>query len=276
MGTRFKSYTVKERAEQIIQTLKGKGFVIQRYDSYSTNSIYLKLDYGVCNSIRISDHEGKKHLCYRYNMIMGCEDNIVEEKYIRYYFNESNVVGLINQILFDKAVKLKKYGKQAYRNYMIKNMEQHKDDSGFWKDAKLVTGKKSFTSVQHHDDGTVTHGTIKLQEMPDGTYACGPDVALNMLKQVVQDNMQLNANAKFKQNELVKVTASYNELEAYYITTGETDKQAKTHALQILGKPGYNIGTNLGATKCDEGMFYTIELPLIPMEFLPEDFISKA
>ena len=57
-------------ANDIIKTLKSIGFVIQRYDAYSTNSIYLKLDYGVCNSIRISDHTGKKYLKYRYNVIL--------------------------------------------------------------------------------------------------------------------------------------------------------------------------------------------------------------
>ena len=60
----------------------------------------------------------------------------------------------------------------------------------------------------------------------------------------------------------------------------KTINQAKTHALQILGKgydlEQYDVGTVIGATQCDEGMFYTIELPLIPMEFLPEDFLSKA
>ncbi|MBM7715323.1 hypothetical protein JOC94_002310 [Bacillus thermophilus] len=51
---------LQETADYIIARLKKKGIVIQRYDSYSTNSIYLKLDYGVSNSVRISDHKGKK------------------------------------------------------------------------------------------------------------------------------------------------------------------------------------------------------------------------
>lgn len=289
VGTRFSSYTIKERADQIIDILGGKGFVIQRYDSYSTNSIYLKLDYGVCNSIRISDHGGKKHLHYRYNMIMGCEDNIVEEKYIRYYFNESNLAGLINQILFDKAVKLKKYGKQAYRSFMVKNMDAHKHSDGFWKDAKVVTGNKSYIDpvtgekvyeFQIEKSRPKPNNPIKLTQMPDGTYACGPQVALNVFADVISNQMQLDANAKFKPNEKVRVTASFDELVNYYATANETINQAKTHALQILGKgydlEQYDVGTVIGATKCDEGTFYTIELPLIPMEFLPEDFLSKA
>ena len=46
-------------ADYIAKRLISEGFTVQRYNAYTTNSIYLKLDYGVCNSIRISDHPGK-------------------------------------------------------------------------------------------------------------------------------------------------------------------------------------------------------------------------
>lgn len=126
-------------SKTIIEALKSKGFVIQAYISRSTNSVYLKLDYGVCNTIRISDHEGKKHLHYRYNLLVGGENNIIEEKYIRYFFNEKSIAGLLYQILFDKAMKLQKYGKQNYKRYMAENKSGHENDNGFWKEAKLVT-----------------------------------------------------------------------------------------------------------------------------------------
>lgn len=140
MPVTYNNPAIQEQADFIVSVLKDKGFVIQRYDAYSTDSVYLKLDYGLANTIRISDHEGKKHLCYRYNLIIGGENNIVEEKYMRYYFNENNVEGLLYQILFDKKVKMDKYSKTGYKNLMIKNkMEHHKDTSGFWHHAKLVT-----------------------------------------------------------------------------------------------------------------------------------------
>lgn len=268
---------LRDYADRIVEVLKNKGFVIQRYDAYSTYSVYLKLDYGVCNTIRISDHEGKQYLKYRYNLILGGENNIIEDKYTRYYFNEHNITGLINQILFDRIMKFRKYGKSLYKHFMIKNRDDHKNDKGFWKDAKLVTNdlvedlqtKKFVSSVTGREE------VIKLTQMPNGTYACGPETALNYFKEVIEDDMKLNNSAKFKQDETIKVTASYEELEKYYMNAGETDIQAKTHALQILGKPEYSIGTNLGATKCDEGMFYSLELPLVPIEFLPENFLSK-
>ena len=138
MPVKYSNPTIIEIADEIINKLLEYDFVIQRYDSYSSASVYLKLDFGVCNSIRISDHQGKGHLCYRYNIIIGCSDNIIEEEYIRYYFNHENVTGLINQILFDKVSKVQKYGLTRYKNYMAVNMNKHKNDEGFWKNAKTI------------------------------------------------------------------------------------------------------------------------------------------
>ena len=59
---------LKDLADEICTRLLKEGFIIYRYDAYSSNSVYLKLDFGVSHSIRISDHEGKRHLHYRYNI----------------------------------------------------------------------------------------------------------------------------------------------------------------------------------------------------------------
>jgi hypothetical protein len=111
--------------------------------------------------------------------------------------------------------------------------------------------------------------------MPDGTIAFGPSVVLDLFEEVLRENVELNNNAKFQPGSMVQVTASFDELVNYYMSVGETDRHAKTHALQILGRKGYNIGENIGATKCEDGIYYTLELPLIPMEFLPERFVGK-
>jgi hypothetical protein len=58
-------------ANYLIENLTKNGFIIHRYNAFITNSIYLKLDYGACNSIRISDHNGYEHLSYKYNVISG-------------------------------------------------------------------------------------------------------------------------------------------------------------------------------------------------------------
>ena len=54
---------IRDLAAYVCDRLDGK-VLIHRYDAYSTNSVYLKFDYGVANSLRIADHAGKKHLAY--------------------------------------------------------------------------------------------------------------------------------------------------------------------------------------------------------------------
>lgn len=47
-------------ANYLIPKLLEIGFIVHRYNSHSTSSIYLKLDYGLSCGIRIADHKGKK------------------------------------------------------------------------------------------------------------------------------------------------------------------------------------------------------------------------
>lgn len=133
---------IKEIATQVIRSLSEHGIVIQRYDAYSTYSIYLKFDYGVCNTLRISDHSGKQNLQYRYNIIIGGEKTIDEDKYMRYYFNEDTVQDLIDMVLFDRMVKIRKYGEQNYRSFMQNNLTANKNKKGFWDQAYLVTPER--------------------------------------------------------------------------------------------------------------------------------------
>lgn len=138
MSVEYCNPTIKEIADDIVAILIKKNFVIQRYNAYSTDSVYLKLDYGVANTIRISDHPGKNYLKYRYNVIVDGEVNITEDEYVRYYYNQDTISHLINQILFDKMAKEQKYGKTYYRNIMHKNKIEKKHEKGFWTQAVLV------------------------------------------------------------------------------------------------------------------------------------------
>ena len=51
--------TTDELADKLIEELKIKcpDLIMHYYHSYTSNSIYIKLDYGAANSIRISDHD---------------------------------------------------------------------------------------------------------------------------------------------------------------------------------------------------------------------------
>ena len=134
---------IKSLAEVIQESLLEDGFVVQRDDAYSTDSIYLKLDYGVCNSIRISNHEGKKYLRYRYNIGSHIPKyRMAHDRYERYYYPACQVTVLIRKIEEDRKQKIKRYGPQKYKHMMEKNLKEHKNAPGFWKQARLVRKEK--------------------------------------------------------------------------------------------------------------------------------------
>lgn len=126
--------------DYLIQFLKQEGFTIQKYEAYSSNSVYLKLDYGVCHSIRISDHHGKKHLSYRYNILQCVEEPYVNEKseYPRYYYSFDDVEMMLERIIDDRNKRLSKYGENLYTMFMKSNKENKQYTVGFWSKAKLV------------------------------------------------------------------------------------------------------------------------------------------
>lgn len=136
--------SLNDIAESLISALLDRGFVIQRYDAYSTNSIYLKLDYGVSNSIRISDHRGKEKLNYRYNI--GVDQYVYrkeEGRFVRYYFPVSQIEKLVALIEDERIQKIRKYGTKAYFRYMEKNKEEGRSLPGFWQKARLIERSKT-------------------------------------------------------------------------------------------------------------------------------------
>lgn len=126
-------------ADHIAGRLMGEGFTVQRYDAQSTNSIYLKLDFGVCNSIRISDHPGKKHLKYRYNI--GPFVKVYREekdRYPRLYYQAGKARNLVRRILRDREDKIARYGPEMYHRLMQKNRQDNAGNRGFWREAVLL------------------------------------------------------------------------------------------------------------------------------------------
>ena len=134
---------LKNLADSIANRLAGEGFVVQRYDAYTTDSIYLKLDYGVCNSIRISSHAGKKHLKYRYNIGPYIDGfHVVKDKYDRFYYPVDEMEDMIAQIIDDREIKLSRYGCESYAEYMLKNKRDKASSPGFWREAVLLNGRE--------------------------------------------------------------------------------------------------------------------------------------
>lgn len=128
-----------EAAEYLIKKLKHLGFTILRYNSYSSNSIYLKLDEGVTGTIRISDHRGKKHLKYRYNLILKHEQRLeTRGGYDMYYFPMQSIDLLIQKAVYDRQQRIEKYGILNYNKYREQNRQEGKSKRGFWQQAEYV------------------------------------------------------------------------------------------------------------------------------------------
>ncbi|MCL2223599.1 MAG: hypothetical protein FWB96_01380 [Defluviitaleaceae bacterium] len=49
-----KKKEIQQLADKLVLRLKAEGFTVQRYNAYTTESVYLKLDYGIAYSLRIS------------------------------------------------------------------------------------------------------------------------------------------------------------------------------------------------------------------------------
>lgn len=131
---------LKELAGYLCERLIAEGFTVQRYNAYKTDSIYLKLDFGVCNSIRISDHPGKRYLKYRYNIGSFVKEYRYENKrgFPRFYFCQDQADALIEQVLRDRESKLKKYGADRYQRYAEENRVKNSQRKGFWRQAWIV------------------------------------------------------------------------------------------------------------------------------------------
>lgn len=124
-------------ADAVISKLKAEGVVLQRYDANS-GSLYLKLDYGVANSIRIADHPGKAHLKYRYNLISGINEPYEQmDEFQRFYWPIEMADACVETILKERAAKKERFG-EHYAEFMSRNKADHAGEKGFWRTAVLV------------------------------------------------------------------------------------------------------------------------------------------
>lgn len=140
-NTKITQAELNKIAENIIAILKEYGVVIQRYNAYSSKSIYLKFDYGVCNSLRISDHKGKKHLAYRYNItpeVTHACMNLTKQGWQRHHFPLHGWEKAAYKILDDREEKIRNYGLGLYKQFMYDNAKNNQDTKGFWQQAVKV------------------------------------------------------------------------------------------------------------------------------------------
>jgi len=119
-------------AQVIEDELLRNGIILHRYDARSTDSIYIKLDYGLANSIRISDHKGKGHIHYKYNIGPNISKLKVDRsgKYPIHYYPTKFIDKMIKDILEERDLKIKKYGINRYRDWMNEKIVKFHPVSG--------------------------------------------------------------------------------------------------------------------------------------------------
>ena len=132
---------IRDLAAYVCDRLAGK-VLIHRYDAYSTTSVYLKFDYGVANSLRIADHAGKKHLAYRFNIILDLTEpkNDLSDRFPRNYYPPEMVDQAIEDILAGIEAKRARY--RDYEAVMEVARAKAEHERGFWQQARLVKQKR--------------------------------------------------------------------------------------------------------------------------------------
>lgn len=143
----------KRMADDIARRLVAEGFTVHRYDAEKTDSVYLKLDWGACNGIRISDHPGLQHAKYRYNIGTWITVPMeVEDRLLRFFWPVDHIAEMVERIKADKAARIGWVGESGYAMAVErKKREARRARSGFWAHARKVkkgmNGNETFISV---------------------------------------------------------------------------------------------------------------------------------
>lgn len=123
---------LKEIEREIIECLSDLGIAIHVYHAYSTNSIYIKLDYGALGSIRISDHNGKERYHYKYNVRTDIEECYAEDR--RNFYPADKVHVMLCDILLDYHDKKHQKEYEVTRN----RYRDNRKDISFWRECKEI------------------------------------------------------------------------------------------------------------------------------------------
>lgn len=133
----------KKIAKILINKLLKLGFVIHRYDAITTSSIYIKLDFGVCCGIRISNHNGKAKYHYRFNVIKDYQGDKITfyKNLISYFYTFEEIPQLLQKVQEEKQNKIQKYGIDNYHLYMESEKKQNPLFNRFKKVSNLERSK---------------------------------------------------------------------------------------------------------------------------------------
>lgn len=123
--------------ERIAKRLLEAGVDIRYYSAYSTDSRYIKLDDGVLNTVRISNHPGKPRLCYRYEIgpHIKKRETVMKNGYPSHLYPEADIDILIRDILAERRHRINVWGESRYASFREKNIRDNANAKGFWAQA---------------------------------------------------------------------------------------------------------------------------------------------
>ena len=124
---------------KLMAELDNKGFIIHYLQAYSTPSCYIKLDFGIGNSIRVSNHNGIEKYQYRFNLMLNIDKSYEENG--RKYYCLNDMSKLVDDVVEFKNKQLEKY-KFNYYEYMLEAKNEKNNKKGFWQNAKNFKNKE--------------------------------------------------------------------------------------------------------------------------------------
>ena len=131
---------VQAAASEVIAFCRKNGIIVMRYDSMSSNSVYLRLDEGLLGTIRISDHKSKKRAKHRYNLLVNGRTYVKHngDGLTQYFTSLKNIEQLFRRILKEREFLKKAYLPFRYRHYMRVNKSNALKHTRFWRRAEYV------------------------------------------------------------------------------------------------------------------------------------------
>ena len=119
---------------ELLEKLNQKSFVLYYLRAYSTTSRYIKLDFGICKSIRIADHKGIDKYKYTFNLMLGLDKSYVEDG--RYYYCLDDLDKMIDDICKYRDNLLSSYGFKYYDMMVEYKNQMLRKRKGFWEKCK--------------------------------------------------------------------------------------------------------------------------------------------
>lgn len=138
---------IRHATSYVESKLLEEGVVIQKYESVSTNSVYLKFDCGLSNSLRIGDHAGKQHLSYMFMVDVTHSGRriVKQERFTQYTYaaTKKQLKKVVRHILEHRDRRIVQY--DGYENYRVQMKQQYissRDQKGFWSQAEFINKKR--------------------------------------------------------------------------------------------------------------------------------------